>query len=219
MARGIVYRAVQIVVRLWRTGVARIMVPLRRQWVRFLGATVESDVMFSTLPYVRVFPGSAITFGPGVIVHSDARHNPIIGRRFCSLTTLAPGARITLDKDVGVSGACLAAAAFIDVGEGTIIGADAMVFDNDFHAPAAGWGWANDCRSSAKGVTIGRGCFIGAQAIVLKGVTIGDGAIVAAGAVVTRDVPSECMAIGNPAENLPLPARWRRGALGEVAHN
>jgi acetyltransferase-like isoleucine patch superfamily enzyme len=219
MARGIAFSVVQILVRLWRAGVAWVMLPLRRQWVRFLGATVDRGVTFSTLPYVRVFPGSAITFGPGVIVHSNARHNPIIGRRFCSLTTLAPGARITLNKDVGVSGACLAAAAFIDVGEGTIIGADAMVFDNDFHAPTVGWGWANDCRSSAKGVTIGRGCFIGARAIVLKGVTIGDGAIVGAGAVVTGDVPPGFLAIGNPASTQPLPARWCRGTTQEAARH
>jgi acetyltransferase-like isoleucine patch superfamily enzyme len=33
--------------------------------------------------------------------------------------------------------------------------------------------------------------------------------VVAAGAVVTRDVPSGCLAIGNPAENKPLPERLR----------
>jgi len=186
------------------------VLPARRAWIRFLGAKVARDVTFSTLPYVRVFPDSTLTFGPGVIVHSDPRHNPIIGRRICSFTTLAPGARITLGTNVGVSGVCLAAAAFIDVGEGTILGADAMVLDNDFHTPADGWAWANDCGSTAKGVTIGRGCFIGTRAIILKGVTIGDGSIVAAGAVVTKDVPARSLASGNPATLHPLSRKWLR---------
>ena len=211
MERGIAYLAVQVVVRAWRMTNGRLMLPVRRAWVRFLGATVAPDVTFSTLPYVRDFPGSTIQFGPGVIVHSDPRHNPIIGRRLCSIVTLARGARITLAKGAGASGVCLAAAHFIDVGEGTILGADAMVLDTDFHTPGQGWGWTNDCVSSAKGITIGRGCFIGARAIILKGVTVGDGSIVAAGAVVTKDVPVGCLARGNPATTRPLSGRWLRG--------
>jgi hypothetical protein len=211
MARGIAYLAVQVVVRAWRTASGRLMLPLRRAWVRFLGATVAPDVTFSTLPYVRVFPGSTIQFGPGVTVHSDPRHNPIIGRRHSSIVTLARGARITLAKDAGASGVCLAAADFIDVGEGTILGADAMVLDTDFHTPGHGWGWTNDCVSSAKGITIGRGCFIGARAIILKGVSVGDGSIVAAGAVVTKDVPAASLASGNPAIMHPLSGKWLRG--------
>lgn len=39
------------------------------------------------------------------------------------------------------------------------------------------------------GVTVGRGAWIGASAILVDGVTVGEHAIVAAGAVVTRDVP------------------------------
>lgn len=41
--------------------------------------------------------------------------------------------------------------------------------------------------------------WIAAGAIILKGVSIGRGAIVAAGSVVTKDVPSFCIAAGNPA--------------------
>ena len=55
----------------------------------------------------------------------------------------------------------------------------------------------------ARPVRIGRGCFIGARAILLKGVTLGDRAIVGAGAVVTRDVPAGHIAVGNPARILP----------------
>jgi maltose O-acetyltransferase len=52
-------------------------------------------------------------------------------------------------------------------------------------------------------VTIGRGCFIGARAIIMKGVTIADRAAVGAGAVVTSRVPSGMIAMGNPARMWP----------------
>ena len=48
-------------------------------------------------------------------------------------------------------------------------------------------------------VKIGRDVWLGAKVTVLKGVTIGDGAIVGANAVVTRDIPAGAIAVGVPA--------------------
>jgi acetyltransferase-like isoleucine patch superfamily enzyme len=50
-----------------------------------------------------------------------------------------------------------------------------------------------------QGVTVGRGAFVGAGALILPGVAIGEGAVVAAGSVVTRSVPPFTMVQGNPA--------------------
>lgn len=49
-------------------------------------------------------------------------------------------------------------------------------------------------------VFIGNNVWIGDKATILPGVTIGDGAIIAANSVVTKDVPSYCVAAGNPAK-------------------
>ncbi len=46
---------------------------------------------------------------------------------------------------------------------------------------------------------IGSNCFIGFNTIVLPGVTIGDNCIIAGNALVVKDVPSNCVAMGNPA--------------------
>lgn len=46
---------------------------------------------------------------------------------------------------------------------------------------------------------IHKGASIGANATILPGVEIGEGAMVGAGAVVTRSVPSNAIAVGNPA--------------------
>ena len=50
----------------------------------------------------------------------------------------------------------------------------------------------------AKPIKIGKGCWICTGAIIFPGVTIGDGVTIGAGSVVTKDVPSRCIAYGNP---------------------
>ncbi len=50
----------------------------------------------------------------------------------------------------------------------------------------------------ALSVTIGKDCWIGSGAIILPGVTIGDGTTIGAGSVVTKDIPENCVAVGNP---------------------
>ncbi len=47
---------------------------------------------------------------------------------------------------------------------------------------------------------IGENCFIGARSIILPGVQIGDNCVIGSGSVVTKDVPSRCIAAGNPAK-------------------
>lgn len=54
------------------------------------------------------------------------------------------------------------------------------------------------CRTYARPVTIGNGCWLGGGVIVLPGVSIGDGAVIGAGSVVTRDIPANVTAAGNP---------------------
>lgn len=49
-------------------------------------------------------------------------------------------------------------------------------------------------------IIIGRNCWIGENSRICKGVNIGDGCIVAANAVVTKSVPANCIVAGNPAK-------------------
>jgi acetyltransferase-like isoleucine patch superfamily enzyme len=55
-----------------------------------------------------------------------------------------------------------------------------------------------------KPVRIGNNVWLGARVTVLPGVTIADNAVVGAGAVVTKDIPSNAIAIGNPAHVIRL---------------
>ena len=56
-----------------------------------------------------------------------------------------------------------------------------------------------DRLEAAQPITIGDNVWLGGGAIVLPGVTIGENSVIGAGAVVTKDVPANCVAVGNPA--------------------
>ena len=185
-------------------------VPFRILLARLLGVTVGKNVKLVGALRIKRVRGARIEIGDSVCIYSHPIANEVIGRRCSTLWAMEPDASILIENHVGCSAVCICAASQIHIGEGTIIGADAMIIDNDFHLPKSDWRWINAAAETAKPIHIGRGCFIGTRAIILKGVTLGDGAVVGAGAVVTHDVPAGHMAIGNPAVVKPLSARWKR---------
>ena len=171
---------------------------------RLCGLELGKDILLNGRPYLARAPGSRIVLGDRVCLNSAFRSNPIGCARPVSLRTMRPGAEIILGPKVGLSGNALCAALRIHIGEGTFVGADAMIFDNDFHSPIGEWNWGHAAPDNPRPVLIGRGVFIGARAIILKGVTIGDRAIIGAGAVVAKDIPARYLAVGNPAHISPL---------------
>ena len=50
----------------------------------------------------------------------------------------------------------------------------------------------------ANPIKIGDDAWLAANVTVLPGVTIGKGAVIGAGSVVTKDIPDNCVAVGNP---------------------
>jgi acetyltransferase-like isoleucine patch superfamily enzyme len=62
-------------------------------------------------------------------------------------------------------------------------------------------------KCTAKGIRIGDGVWIGANAVILDGVEVGNGAIIGAGAVVNRSVDTGAIVAGVPARTL----RYRPG--------
>jgi len=169
------------------------------------GFELGANILFNGRPYLYRHAGSRIVIGDGVVLNSSLRSNPIGCARPVSLRTMRAGAEIVLGRGVGLSGVSICAAQRVEIGEGTFVGADAIIFDNDFHAPRGEWNWGTFADDNPRPVRIGRGVFIGARAIILKGVTIGDRAIIGAGAVVTKDIPAHGIAGGNPARVLSKP--------------
>ena len=54
--------------------------------------------------------------------------------------------------------------------------------------------------SPEKQVVLKKGCWVGANSIILAGVTIGENAVVGAGSVVTKSIPDRTVAVGVPAK-------------------
>jgi acetyltransferase-like isoleucine patch superfamily enzyme len=85
----------------------------------------------------------------------------------------------------------------IKIGDNTMVGPGAVIIDTD-HYIGPDYEKTTDYGEMAD-VIIGKNCWIGANACVLKGVHLGDGCVVGAGAVVTKSFPSGAIIGGNPA--------------------
>jgi len=75
----------------------------------------------------------------------------------------------------------------IHIGEESYVASGSVILAHDFS------------RDIHTDTYIGRRCFIGTNVVVLPGITIGDSVVIGAGSVVTKDVPTGCVAVGNPA--------------------
>ncbi|MBD5223754.1 MAG: acyltransferase [Bacteroidales bacterium] len=75
----------------------------------------------------------------------------------------------------------------IHIGRESFIASGSIILSHDFS------------RNIHADTYIGTQCFIGVNAVVMCGVRIGDNCVIGAGAIVTKDIPSNCMVVGNPA--------------------
>lgn len=169
-------------------------------YLRLRGVQVGAGFTCIGRPGINRTRGSTIRLGRDVTLCNSGMANPLAELGRCRLATVAAGAEIRIGAGVGLSSAILACAKSIEIGAGTQIGAGAMILDTDFHPRLPDGSWDTDPASVSKPITIGRNCFIGARAVILKGVRIGDGAVIGAGAVVAREVPAGEVWAGNPAQ-------------------
>jgi acetyltransferase-like isoleucine patch superfamily enzyme len=180
--------------------------PFWRIYLRLRGIEVGAEFTCIGRPGINRKRDSSIRIGNYVTLCNSGIANPVAEYGLCRLATVASGARLVIKDHVGMSSVLICCAVHVEIGEGTQIGGGAMILDTDFHPRAADGTWLTDPKAVSSPVRIGRKCFIGARAIILKGVTIGDGSIVGAGAVVTRNIPAGATVAGNPARIVKLPS-------------
>ena len=108
---------------------------------------------------------------------------------------------IEIGDNTRINGSCIHAYKKITIGKNCLIAANCQIFDgsgHDLSFPDV----ENRINTigDTKEIIIEDNVWIGANSIILPGVTIGYGSVIAAGSVVNKDIPSMCVAGGNPAK-------------------
>jgi acetyltransferase-like isoleucine patch superfamily enzyme len=188
------------VIRKIKLGILKIWSLLQIVRLKLLGVEVAWDCWVLGTPRIKRHPGSTIRLGHRVSLFSAAFANPLGPQTKCFLHTMTPGAVIEIGDDAGISSSTLVARERIQIGRRTIIGADCLIVDNDFHSldPKERSNQSSDI-PRIKPVEISTNVFVGARSIVLKGVVIDENSIVGAGSVLSQNVPKNTMFGGNPA--------------------
>jgi len=175
-------------------------------WTRFClvlaGVKIGSTPKFYGSPVFLRARNSRINIGDNFENRNLHWSNPLGISRPTVFCTWRPGARLTIGDNVGISGGSIVASHSIEIGDNTLIGADCLIIDTDFH-PLNPFNRRYSTQNvSDAPVSIGRNVFIGMRSIILKGVTIGDNAVIGAGSVVASNVPPSAIVAGNPARLL-----------------
>ena len=158
------------------------------------------NVVLNGVPVIFNKSGAILTIGNNCVIKSSFLSNLVGLYSRTIIVTRTPEARIEIGNNVGISGATIYARKGITIGDNTMIGGNVKILDNDFHPIDAEARIADDKRKIAsKEIKIGKNCFIGCNAIILKGTTLGDNCVVGAGAVVSGKFDADCVIAGNPA--------------------
>lgn len=155
---------------------------------------IRGKIFVKTAGKIR---GCSIFIGNNVCINSSISSNPIGGSNK-SILNVRNNGRIIISNGVGLSNTAIVSDSEVFIDEYTNIGAGTCIYDTDFHSidPEMRRNGDNDIKS--KPIYIGKNVFIGGHCIILKGVSIGDNSVIGAGSVVTKDIPSNCIAAGNP---------------------
>lgn len=135
-------------------------------------------------------PDSEIQIGNHCIFNSSSKLNFRGINHPCILQTGTPHARIMIGNHVEMSGISIVSNSSVTIGNHVLIGANCQIGDRDGHS--------NRYKSSPEPIIIEDGVWLGMNVTVLKGVTIGARSIIGANSVVTKDIPANCVAVGNP---------------------
>lgn len=171
--------------------------PLFNQWyMRTKG--VKSGKSCTIIGKIVVIGPGKITIGHNFMMTSGEHINPISANLQGSFFTDSLNAKITIGNNVGMSSTRMWIHDALTIGDNVKIGGGVLIIDTDCHPTDYEVRRASNEGTKSAPIVIEDDVWIGAQSVVLKGVTIGARTIIGAGSVVTKDIPSDCIAGGNP---------------------
>lgn len=176
----------------------RFFIPYNRIKLRISGASVGANCRIFQGLYFLIKKGGTCKIGKNFTVQSGSNFNPLVRGNKASIYVGSQGG-VNIGDNSGMSSSCIWCINSITIGNHVDIGANCVIIDNDAHSldyrirrtPSL------DIANSAP-IVIEDDVLIGTNSIVLKGVRIGARSIIGAGSVVTKDIPSDCIAAGNP---------------------
>lgn len=139
----------------------------------------------------RIFftAGGDVEFGNGVCLVGQVIPIEIVSHK---------GSYISIGDHTFINyGASITAYQQVKIGRHCLLGHHLRIIDRNEHGLRH-----RDVAPPAAPVLIEDHVWIGAHTIVLPGVRIGRNSAIGAGSVVTRDIPPNCLAVGNPARVL-----------------
>ncbi len=163
----------------------RIPVLIYLRWISFVDVKKESK--FYGFPLVMRHKNSKILIGERFENRNWWFSNPLGINHPTIMCTWNKGAQIVIGNDVGISGGSIVASQKIEIGNGTIIGANTTIIDTDFHPLKSERRRYDKDNVQSQSIRIGNNVFIGMNCVILKGSDIPNNSIVPAGSVVRRN--------------------------------
>jgi acetyltransferase-like isoleucine patch superfamily enzyme len=135
---------------------------------------------------VRLRGDGDVEFGQGVTLTGD-----IVPLEFVSYK----GARISIGDHTFINyGSSISAYKQVEIGRHCLLGHHTLIVDRNEHGVDQ-----REVAPPPAQVIIEDHVWSGSRVVVLPGVFIGHHSVIGAGSVVTKDIPANCLAVGNPA--------------------
>jgi len=159
------------------------------------------NLILKGVPIIYNKSKAKLILGDNVTIKSSFFSNLVGLYQRTIIVTRTEDAEIYIGNNVGISGATIYARKSIKIGDNTNIGGNTKILDNDFH-PLEIEARNADIKEKigTRPIVIGKNCFIGCNALILKGTELGDGCVVGAGAVVSGKFEENTVIAGNPAK-------------------
>ena len=176
-----------------------LLLPLARLVFAWSGVAWGGGWKLYGLPIVQKHRRATMHIGARMELRSTVRSNPLGPHRPVILSVRRPQAALVIGDDFGMTGGSIVVEERITIGNRVAVGANTIIADTDFHPLDPAERRRAPLDGATSPIVIEDDVFIGMQCLILKGVTLGRGCVIGAGSVVTRDVPAGMIAAGNPA--------------------
>ena len=167
-----------------------IYTPIQYLMLKIKRVKTDGVVYAGGLFLVNISRNSSLVIGHKCRFMSKSKGNSIGIIHQCMLS-IEDNAILKIGNNCSFSGVSIWCFERITLGNNVRVGANCLIMDGDAHQddPRAG---------KNKPIVIEDNVWLGGNVVVKKGVTIGRNSIIGMNSVVTKNIPTNCVAIGNP---------------------